>query len=972
MKNGRSRLIRSACFFAAMSLLASSCKNPLTPLLPEPDGDGKSQTGTASLTISVVTAEASRTVVPDFAKLVKVYHLTLVNGSEVIEDDFTSTESISVFGLAPAEYSLTLQAFSDAEVQVAQGTATVNLVAAGNKEIPVALSFTQIATGSFSLTLNWPVASGFAVACATLDAPYAGGDFPFEVPCVDPAVTGKFSATLSKSPVPSGNHSLYIYFRKSASDSGLVGPFVEAVNIWDNVESNMWVTGNGMLAGERAFNLGEFPSVDAMLAGFAPSGTCALTPAFSPSVFAYSWDYSAPCSFTVTARSAAQKISYSWNGVIQEWGSVNGATYTTMVMPYDATGNNRLKINVTAPDGSSACAYSFGPPMPSAGANVIYIDQDTYARSVFSGIFSGSAGKTYVLTKNISVATDWGEPCSFAGIFEGNGYTITFSGGTQFNALFVTNESTGIVRNLKISTDSGLVDGRWSGVFAKQNYGTIIGCTLSGLVNVQQTLPVGGFVGTNETTGKIIDCVTDCSFNVLDYQNSHFGAIAGYSSGLISGCTSLATIGLNVKKTSCGGIVGTNAAGGIVSDCVSRAKISVNSIACDGNGGIGGIAGVSSGSIVRCSSVADISGTGKPAVNIGGIAGKLTTDSGDALVSGCESKALINVTTSGAGTSGAIGGLAGLAQGASVGNLLISGNTSGGTVTVKANSPATCDGIGGFVGKASSSSSDDALAIVTNRSGCAVSASSVDSYCSSVGGFAGSVLLGKAAYISMNESTGDVSNVAGNAGTNATKEGGFVGSYENSDAVTTVFSGNFATGRVTGVGTRYTGGFAGWAVANTGSASIARCYATGTVSGNAHVGGFAGVSRMTIADSYSRGSVSGTEYVGGFLGELSTYYARNCYSSGSVTSTVPGNVGGFIGVNIDMTWSGCFFADSSGPDNGLGIPGSSSDMTTLATYSSVAWDIASSLSRSYAWGILPSINDGYPFLQAFGADTVRP
>src|SRR5690606_29115656 len=54
---------------------------------------------------------------------------------------------------------------------------------------------------------------------------------------------------------------------------------------------------------------------------------------------------------------------------------------------------------------------------------------------------------------------------------------------------------------------------------------------------------------------------------------------------------------------------------------------------------------------------------------------------------------------------------------------------------------------------------------------------------------------------------------------------------------------------------------------NDGSATVAKVYATGTVSGASSVGGLVGLNQGALSDSYATGAVSGTTNLGGMVGQ---------------------------------------------------------------------------------------------------------
>ena len=168
-------------------------------------------------------------------------------------------------------------------------------------------------------------------------------------------------------------------------------------------------------------------------------------------------------------------------------------------------------------------------------------------------------------------------------------------------------------------------------------------------------------------------------------------------------------------------------------------------------------------------------------------------------------------------------------------------------------------------------------------------------------------------------------------------------------------SGSYATGNVGGP-SDYIGGFVG---RNMGT--IAKCNATGSVSGDDTIGGFVGQNDGgTIRDSYATGAVNaGSGYVGGFAG-TNDFGARidNSYSVGRVTAPASDSVGGFAGYIWNTVIAHSFYdAETSGQsDAGKGEPKTTAEMKDSTTFTAAGWDFET------IWGINPAVNNGYPTL----------
>ena len=107
-------------------------------------------------------------------------------------------------------------------------------------------------------------------------------------------------------------------------------------------------------------------------------------------------------------------------------------------------------------------------------------------------------------------------------------------------------------------------------------------------------------------------------------------------------------------------------------------------------------------------------------------------------------------------------------------------------------------------------------------------------------------------------------------------------------------------------GKGYVGGVCGY-IGN--STIITNCYNKGSVSGGDSVGGVCGRNfEGTITNCYNTGSVDGNEDVGGVCGYNNSGTITNCYNTGSVTATGDSAyVGGVCGYNHSGTITRCYY-----------------------------------------------------------------
>ena len=222
---------------------------------------------------------------------------------------------------------------------------------------------------------------------------------------------------------------------------------------------------------------------------------------------------------------------------------------------------------------------------------------------------------------------------TFAGTFEGNGYTIKGLSITKEGSnlgLFRYLTDTAIVKDLDVagSVHPGGSRSR-VGCIAGSNAGQILNCSFTGSVSGSEY--IGGIAGINEVTGVIEN--TQVSGSVF---GSHFiGGIVGENKGVVRECANEAKINdTSVQNTvdlseitldtitgsesvnavtDIGGIAGIST--GVIRQCVNHADVGYQHMGYN----IGGIAGTQSGSLIDCENFGHIRGRKE----VGGIVGQL-------------------------------------------------------------------------------------------------------------------------------------------------------------------------------------------------------------------------------------------------------------------------------------------------------------------------------------------------------------
>ena len=173
------------------------------------------------------------------------------------------------------------------------------------------------------------------------------------------------------------------------------------------------------------------------------------------------------------------------------------------------------------------------------------------------------------------------------------------------------------------------------GGIAGENYGKIVCCTFTGMV--QGDTQIGGIVGRNQVSGQIVSC----SFEGKVQGTTATGGIAGQNAGIIRHCTNsgsvnidnvdaalslsdiqidttldlanLATTQTFLTTTATGGVAGRNT--GMIAGCENTGTVGYEHVGYN----VGGIAGVTSGYLLNNTNSGTICGR----KDVGGIAGQV-------------------------------------------------------------------------------------------------------------------------------------------------------------------------------------------------------------------------------------------------------------------------------------------------------------------------------------------------------------
>jgi hypothetical protein len=474
---------------------------------------------------------------------------------------------------------------------------------------------------------------------------------------------------------------------------------------------------------------------------------------------------------------------------------------------------------------------------------------------------------------------------------------------------------------------------------------------------------VGGIVGEIDNSTVILENVTN-NANVSgdDRIGGIFGSISGSSLVTLTSTINNGTvIGIGTESFRVGGIVGTISNSNVLFGNVSNfATVSANFIRI---GGIIGFIFESSVTLTSITNSGDVTGDDE----VGGIVGEIE-----------DSTVILENVTNNANVSGyddRIGGIIGRVDSNS--NVTLSSVTNSGDITSIANEG---DEVAGIIGRIQGSTvhMTDSINHGTIKGK------------SEVGGLVGDITGGSHVNIIRSMNYGSVTSLD-DSGSNS-QVGGLVGdgSDSSNDYLRIFQSANFGTvsGHLQGIG-----GLIG--EINRGSVEIIESFNEGEVHlailtpNQGIAGGIVGFifdddSNVTLSSVYNSGLISASSVntedtvIGGLIGrvgndpEVSIIHA---YNVGNLTSSAISNeIGNVMGSTnsdnialtsvfyLDSIASGISFGAITGTVNGSLTPVSIAQMTAISTFSNASWDISTNPADDDTWTIQYNGQTTYPWL----------
>jgi hypothetical protein len=173
------------------------------------------------------------------------------------------------------------------------------------------------------------------------------------------------------------------------------------------------------------------------------------------------------------------------------------------------------------------------------------------------------------------------------------------------------------------------------------------------------------------------------------------------------------------------------------------------------------------------------------------------------------------------------------------------------------------------------------------------------------------------------------------------------------------------------------GDYVGGLLGDSYYSTIDESYSTMTsdASSSSNVGGLVGyIYEGEITNSYARGNQSAGSYVGGLVGYCEEASITNSYATGEANAE--GATGGLTGYNSGCVVTNSFWdtqTSAQATTDGDGTGKTTSEMKNIATFTDTDTDgLEESWDFTSVWGMLESLNDGYPCLQWTDENCVAP
>lgn len=326
-------------------LLVVSCTNPLVKygLTDTRRGFGRVMVSTGIL--------GARTVIPDFDTAIDSFEVVLSSRDGYASQSATVTvpaTSHTFDSVETGTWDITVTAEKSGNT-VAGGSAPGQKIDTGTTlNVTVPVTFSQSGgTGDLSLAVSFPASTGIDYVDGAVDGGAA------IVPVLTETAAGQMTGTFEQNGLPAGSHDLVMTFRRGGAGGTVAGEFREAVNIWANETSDMWLDASGQPVAVRVFSAEEFQDATAALANLQ---TSAGSIGFFPTTMHYEAGAVSSAQVTIEATESlpGQYIQYRLNG--GGWIELQSAVSSAAILL--TPGANTIDVHVTAPDRVTSTTYS--------------------------------------------------------------------------------------------------------------------------------------------------------------------------------------------------------------------------------------------------------------------------------------------------------------------------------------------------------------------------------------------------------------------------------------------------------------------------------------------------------------------------------------------------------------------------------------------------------------------------------------
>ncbi len=353
--NKRFSLFAAACVIVIASF--GSCS--FTEL-----GGGKNSESCGTVSIGLGSSSSSRAATAPASSLVSTYTVVLTDsrGTIMTVSNRAAGSTANFVDVFPGTFSASATT-CDADGNVNGAGSATGTVSAGESvsiSIPVSVRQTGEGSGSMALRISFPTGHGIT----DVRAAFVSGDAAEDVPVTrtyDSSLSDG-AAILSASDVPSGARLLSVSFYEGAF---LLGSIVEAVNVWNGVETSRWLSADETLVETRVYTAAEITDSSAALCSLTVAGKQVDLAAARFSSGAditgsstASYIGSGGFVFVPVGMTAGQTITYAWNGAAGPAAVSSGEASPVLSGGTPASGIDTLVVTVASPGGQRTQTYT--------------------------------------------------------------------------------------------------------------------------------------------------------------------------------------------------------------------------------------------------------------------------------------------------------------------------------------------------------------------------------------------------------------------------------------------------------------------------------------------------------------------------------------------------------------------------------------------------------------------------------------